>query len=78
MPNKTPLLPDSLFTQNPTCQRCGKDMLLARMLPAGEPGRFIRTFECSKCGTTFETTDKSDAEIQSLAERLTGKTRPRR
>jgi len=71
MPNKTPLLPDSGFPQHPPCQHCGAPTVLTRMTPDGEPGRYLRTFECPACSASFETTDESDAEIEALAERMT-------
>ena len=72
MPAKTPLLLDSIFDQQPPCERCAAPTILTRLTPADEAGRFVRTFECPKCGTTFDTTDESDAEIQIIAERMTG------
>jgi hypothetical protein len=70
VPKSTPLLPDSNFSQNPPCQRCGLPTILARMTPQAEAGRYVRSFECPNCEATFETTDQSDAEIEAMAERM--------
>ena len=46
MPKSTPLLPDSKFSQNPPCQRCGLPTILARMTPQAEAGRYAVYFHC--------------------------------
>jgi hypothetical protein len=43
---------------------------MSRIAPAGEPGRYVRSFECPKCAASFDTTDASDAEIEEFAKRM--------
>jgi hypothetical protein len=70
VPNKTALLADPSIPRTPPCRSCGGPTEVIRIEPAGERGRFRRSFQCMTCETEFIVTDESDAEIEELAGRM--------
>lgn len=62
------------------CERCGNSAPFIRCIPNSENRPYeYRMYECSGCGLralqTIAITEETDAEIEALAERMTGLSR---